>query len=174
MTDWNEVWRAEDFDLAVQRRERTDSSPALHRVVASSGVPGAVAVCVDEARAAILFVRVQRAAIGRALLELPRGFGDPGDESPRDTAKRELLEETGVGAEPVADLGVVYPDSGLLASRVHAVLLQAGDAGCSEPDGEVDDVEWVGIDETWERVRRGDIADGITLAALHLFMASAR
>ena len=79
-----------------------------------------------------------------------------------------------MGAEPVADLGVLYPDSGLLASRVHAVLLQAGDAGRSEPDGEVDDVEWVGIDETWERVRRGDIADGITLAALHLFVASAR
>ncbi|MEA4863507.1 MAG: NUDIX hydrolase [Victivallaceae bacterium] len=44
-----------------------------------------------------VMIRQYRHALGKTGLELPAGVGEPGDASPLETARRELLEETGFG-----------------------------------------------------------------------------
>src|ERR1700758_361882 len=60
-------------------------------------VPGAAVVAVDD-YGQVLLVRQLRPAVGVTVLELPAGLIDPG-ESPIETARRELEEETGYVAE---------------------------------------------------------------------------
>jgi 8-oxo-dGTP pyrophosphatase MutT (NUDIX family) len=64
-------------------------------------------------------LRVYRHAIKRYLWEIPRGFVDPGEPG-RNSAKRELEEETGLTCAngDLEPLGVIAPEPGVLAARV--------------------------------------------------------
>lgn len=65
-------------------------------------------------------LRIYRHAIQRHLWEVPRGFVDP-DESDRNSALRELEEETGLlcADADLESLGIFAPEPGILAARVH-------------------------------------------------------
>ena len=65
----------------------------------------------------ILLVRQYRPALERYTVELPSGIVDPG-EDPGETARRELLEETGYAADAVEVLGPMEPDTGRLGNRI--------------------------------------------------------
>ena len=67
----------------------------------------------------VLIVRQYRPAVERYTLELPSGIVDPG-EAPAESARRELLEETGYEAREVELLGGMEPDTGRLANRIWA------------------------------------------------------
>lgn len=67
----------------------------------------------------IPIVRQYRPAIERDLLELPAGNGEA-QESPEETARRELLEETGCVARELVPLGMLVIDSGRMATVQHA------------------------------------------------------
>jgi ADP-ribose pyrophosphatase len=69
----------------------------------------------------ILVVRQYRPAVERYTLEFPSGIVDPG-ETPAETARRELLEETGYEAANVEDLGPTLPDTGRLGNRIFTCL----------------------------------------------------
>jgi len=65
-------------------------------------------------------LHIYRHAIQRHLWEVPRGFVDPG-EPDRSSAIRELEEETGLSCTDadIESLGVIAPEPGILAARVH-------------------------------------------------------
>jgi ADP-ribose pyrophosphatase len=65
----------------------------------------------------VLIVRQYRPALERDTLELPSGLMDPG-ETPEESARRELLEETGYGEGTWQVLGGLEPDSGRLDNRI--------------------------------------------------------
>lgn len=66
----------------------------------------------------VLVIRQYRPAVERYTLELPSGMMDAG-ESPEETARRELLEETGYEAGDVKQLGrPMLTDSGRLGNRI--------------------------------------------------------
>lgn len=65
----------------------------------------------------ILAVRQYRPALERYTIELPSGIVDPG-EHPGETARRELLEETGYQADSVEVLGPMEPDTGRLGNQI--------------------------------------------------------
>lgn len=168
---WHDIWRAANFDLAVQRTFGV-SGREIHRVQAMGGQAGAVALCRcadDDGTPRTLLVHSRRPAIGTELWELPRGFGDGTDASPAQTALREYQEETGRTAVIREDLGAIYPDSGLQANAVHVVILEdEANEEAANIDGEVEGYRWytdAGIDQL---ITERKIADGITLASLHL------
>ena len=65
-------------------------------------------------------LRVYRHAIRGDSWEIPRGFMEEG-ESDLTSALRELAEETGLacGRDQIKSLGLITPDAGVLAARVH-------------------------------------------------------
>jgi ADP-ribose pyrophosphatase len=65
----------------------------------------------------ILLVRQYRTAVGEVTLELPAGHLDPG-ETPEQAARRELLEETGYGADTFELLGSLSPSVARFTNRM--------------------------------------------------------
>lgn len=129
--------------------------------------PGAVLIIPRLPGGKLLFERQHRYPIGRSILELPAGKIDPG-EAIEATAIRELREETGYLAESWRHLGTIHPCVGystekieiFLADRLLRVSAQDLDVG------EMLEILELSVDEAREAVRRGDITDGKTIAAL--------
>ena len=85
------------------------------------------------------------------------------------TALRELREETGMACANGKLIGVIYPDTGVLTTRVGVVRACADCADPSdETDGEVDEARWVDQTQLAQMIRSGELADAMTLAALRL------
>lgn len=165
MVTWRTVHEEPDYPLRIEHAHVDGLT--IRRVVAGNGSDtGAVAVAVRE-DGAVLLVRQVRAAIDRTLWELPRGFADADDLDGEHTARRELMEETGVRAERGTVLGHVYPDSGLLSSAVTVVRFDVADDQEAIADGvEVDDTAWVPSQRLRDLVRDGSLRDAISLSAL--------
>lgn len=71
-------------------------------------------------------VHQYRPAIEGFTWELPSGMVDEG-ESPLETCRRELLEETGFVARAIHDLGTTWVDVGRMSNRLHAFFVLAGE-----------------------------------------------
>ncbi|HKN01902.1 MAG TPA: NUDIX hydrolase [Candidatus Binataceae bacterium] len=67
-----------------------------------------------------------RPAIEGFTWELPSGMVDA-DESPIETCRRELFEESGFAALTVHDLGTTWVDVGRLCNRLHAFFVVTGE-----------------------------------------------
>jgi len=79
--------------------------------------PGAVAMVALTAQGEVVLERQHRYPLARDFIEIPAGKLDPG-EAHLDTAKRELLEETGYAAAEWTRLGLIhnaigYSDEGI-------------------------------------------------------------
>jgi ADP-ribose pyrophosphatase len=181
MTDTPEVLGTErvatttgGIRLALDRH--TVSVPGLpgeqawHTVTAQDGTPGVVCVVVRDGR--VLLGRHWRLATGHVELELPRGFGERG-ESPEESARRELAEETGLEAGQTRIVGRFHADSGLLTNEIVIVeLTEVAAAGGEAVDHELRDLEWLSPGELDDLMRRGALTDGISVCALTLWRLS--
>ncbi|HUO13168.1 MAG TPA: NUDIX domain-containing protein [Caulobacteraceae bacterium] len=87
------------------------------------------AACVlpyDPTRKVALIVRVPRAplllaGIETPLIEAPAGMIEPG-EAPEETARREAMEETGVGLDILEAIGACWSSPGVVAEFTHLFL----------------------------------------------------
>lgn len=165
---WSVVWSDPHERLFVERQHGSDCP--RHRFRSNAPGDGSV-VLARRADDRVLFIEIHRQAIDRTLLELPRGQADVEDGTPVVTAARELLEETGHAMGPAEVLGLVYPDSGLSGDAVH-VVTTSGPELCETADAEFGRLRWLDAGEIDDAVRRGDIRDAITLAALALDRAT--
>lgn len=97
----------------------------------------------------VVIVPTRRAADGSQVLALPKGHVDPG-ETPVQAAQREVREETGIVAEPVAELGETrywYRRDGRTIGKAVAFFLfqhLAGDT--ADHDDEVEAVRWLPLE----------------------------
>ena len=128
--------------------------------------PGAVAVVAlfDDAR--VLLERQYRYPQRREFIELPAGKLEP-DEPHLDTAKRELLEETGYSAAEWTRLGVVHTAIAYTNEASELYLARRLTPGAAKLDaGEFLETLIVPFDEAIAMVRDGRITDVKTVAGL--------
>jgi ADP-ribose pyrophosphatase len=145
-----------DYRRIVRRRyRRPDGSTDDYEVKAEDDVVALVAV---TAEGEVLLVRTFRVGPEKMLLELPGGIVEPG-QSPLETARRELLEETGYTGEvePVAEI----VDCGYSTRTKHAFVAR----DCrrvAEPtphDGEFLELVLLPLDRFREHLRGGRLTD---------------
>jgi ADP-ribose pyrophosphatase len=86
----------------------------------------------------IVLLDTFRHAIGRRILEAPRGFVDA-SETPRDAASRELLEEAGLICPPerLVPLGSCSPEASTLAARIALFAAPDCESGTRSDEGEI-------------------------------------
>ncbi|RIX45107.1 MAG: NUDIX hydrolase [Rhodocyclales bacterium GT-UBC] len=130
--------------------------------------PGAVVVLAFLDNGNLLFERQFRYPLRRVFLELPAGKIDPG-EPILDTARRELLEETGYVAASWEHLGVMHPCIGYSDERIEIFAARELHlAGEKQLDhNEFLDVIEISPEEAKAAVFRGEISDAKTITALY-------
>jgi 8-oxo-dGTP pyrophosphatase MutT (NUDIX family) len=110
----------------------------------------------DDARAALIG-RLDRR--GRLRWSLPKGHVEQG-ETNEDAAVREVAEETGITGRVVAPLGTIdfwfVADGRRVHKTVHHFLLVAASGELSDEDIEVEQVEWVPLEEVADRLAYDD------------------
>jgi ADP-ribose diphosphatase len=144
---------------------RLPSGKERERIVVHPG--NAVAMLPIEGDSCVL-LRQFRFAIGEELCEAPAGTMDPG-ETPMQTARRELIEETGLAGETFIPRGFIWTTPGFTTEKIHLFevrgLSPSSEYGKDE-DEEIEVVR-VPIREVREMARDGRIRDAKTIALVY-------
>ena len=115
-----------------------------------------------DAKKNILLVRQFRLPAQKYLWELPAGTVDPG-EKPLQTARRELIEETGYRAKKWHKLAEFYPSAGFLTEKMTIYLATELTAGNAKPmDDERITTRWFTAKEVEQMLLSGKIMDAKT------------
>lgn len=115
----------------------------------------------------VILIEIFREPIGKILIEAHRGFSEEGENS-LQTAKRELYEELHCSCEKFISLGYVYPDTGLLKSKVNIYL--ALNAKILDDYVQIDEkikrLRKISFKEAYDMAINGKINDTFTIAAI--------
>lgn len=133
--------------------------------------PDAVAIVALDAEGRIVLVRQRRVATGTKLLELPAGLIDEG-ETPIETARRELREETGLRGGRWRELAAFWTSPGFMNERVTVFAAAGLEEGEPEPD-EGEELEVVRWSLAEVKARIGELEDATTLVGLLLYLRGA-
>ena len=149
--------------LRVDEVELDDGRRTTREVVEH---PGAVAMLPWDGEHLAL-VRQWRHAAGRALLEVPAGTVDPGEE-PATTAARELAEETELHADSWERGPAFFTAPGFCTEYLTVYLatdLRPGDDS-AHPDDEDLEVVRLSLTEALDAIDSGQIEDAKSIVAI--------
>jgi ADP-ribose pyrophosphatase len=153
--------------ITVRRDKLRQGDQIVEREVVAH--PDSVAIVALNERDEVLLIRQYRHPVGGFLWELPAGLLDQPDEDPLDAAKRELSEEAGITARRWDRLVTLHPSPGMSDEVVQVYLARDVDPveGGPHPDDDEDlERSWVPRTQAVERVRTGEITNGLAVAGL--------
>ncbi len=127
---------------------------------------GGVCVIARPTPNEIVLVKQHRHAVDRDLWEVPAGMIERG-EPPIETARRELIEETGYRAESLRFLWSIYTTPGFCTERIHFFVAEGLTPGPAAPeDDEEFELRTWSLDDAWALVERDELRDAKTQVAL--------
>lgn len=129
--------------------------------------PGAVAVVALTEEGAVVLERQHRYPLRRDFIEIPAGKIDPG-EAQLETAKRELLEETGYAAAEWTRLGLIHNAIGYSDESIELWLARGLEQREAKLDaGEFLEVFTLPFAEALAMAEDGRISDVKTIVGLY-------
>jgi ADP-ribose pyrophosphatase len=130
--------------------------------------PGAVAIVAVDADRRVTLVRQLREPARKPLLELPAGTCEP-EEEPLATAKRELVEEAGLGGGEWRLAASFFSTPGFCDELVR-VYIAEGVEGTERAPQEDEEIELVRVPVAELAALLPEIEDAKTLAGLLLYL----
>ena len=131
--------------------------------------PGAVVMIPVRDDGRLVVERQYRYPLQRVFIEFPAGKLDPGEDA-LDTARRELLEETGYTATTWTRLGVIHPVISYSTEAIEMYIARGlSHVGARLDAGEFLEIIDLGVDEMLALVDASEITDAKTVAALLLY-----
>lgn len=157
------IYEGKIVNLRIDTVELPDKKYSKREIVEH---PGAVAIIPITEDNKIILVRQFRKSVEKPLLEIPAGKIEINEE-PKETALRELAEETGFKANNMEYITEFYTSPGFSNEKVYLFLatqLQNGEAN-PETD-ECIETETYDILDLVEMVDRGEINDSKTIIGI--------
>jgi ADP-ribose pyrophosphatase len=166
VTKRKEVYKSKIFTV-VEEEAKDPGGFHIERSIVRHG--GSAVMLVVDDRDRVLLVKQFRLPAEKDLWEIPAGRLDPG-EKPLQTAKRELMEETGYSAKKWKKLAAYWPSPGFLSEKMHLFLATDLTQGKAAPmEDERIEMQWFKKKELAKLIRDGKIEDGKTLLAFLLW-----
>jgi len=153
------------FDLKVDHIEYDSGNLGIREVAVH---PGGAAVVAVKDDGKIILVKQFRHPIQQAILELPAGKLDKG-EDPLVCAERELSEETGYKAGKIIKLGLISTSPGFCTEILHIYLaenLVAGNHNREEGELGMEILEF-SMEEIDRMIINGEIIDAKTICGIY-------
>jgi ADP-ribose pyrophosphatase len=136
--------------------------------------PGSVVVLPVLPDGRIVMVRQYRHATRQYLWELVAGRKEP-EETPKQGAARELLEETGYRAKRFKVFLDVFPTPGFLEERMYLLLAEGLTAGEAQPEeDEKIEVRAYRLKELKQMIKSGRLRDAKSIAGILYYLTFLR
>ncbi len=156
------IYEGKIINVRLDRVHLPDGKEGCREVVELGGAVAIVPLCDEE----VYFVRQYRTPVEKILLEIPAGRLEPGEE-PEECAQRELAEEIGFGSSRLHQLAFFYSSPGFSNETLYLYLAQGLIyRPVPKEEGEFLQVESMPFSKALEKVYRGEIRDGKTIAGL--------
>ena len=146
--------------------------PGIYSVVDKDDCAAIIAIEHDETLGDVIYLVEQfRYTIQQQCLELPQGGWEEAVTDPEELARGELREETGLLAEKMTCLGMLWIAYGYSNQKQFIYLAEGLSQGQVDRDAEEHDlaVRRIPVTEFEERMRTGKIQDASTLGAWALY-----
>jgi len=164
----NYIYRGSNIRLRVDNVKLPSGRETVREVIEHGG---AVVILALDEHGNVLLVNQFRYAANKMLLELPAGGIDPG-ETPEQTARREMQEETGYNPGRLENMGGFYSAPGYAAEFLHLFLAtELAPARLIAEDTEEIKLVRVPLKEAVEMIRTGEIQDAKSIAGLLYYAA---
>jgi ADP-ribose pyrophosphatase len=162
-----EVYRNPWLRLREDQIERSNGAKGVYGVIEKDDC----AVILPIQGNTIYLVEQFRYTIGQRTVELPQGGWETADVDPEELARGELREETGLTAESMTYLGMLWIAYGFAKQRQYVYLATGLAHAGTDPDPEEHDLtlKTASITEFEQMLLDGIIQDACTLAAWGLY-----
>lgn len=159
------IYEGKIVNLRIDTVELPDKKYSKREIVEHPGAVGIIPITDDDC---IVLVKQFRKPVEKFLLEIPAGKLEINEE-PRETATRELKEETGYDANKMEYLLEFYTSPGFSNEKVYLFLASELIEGSPCPDtGEFIKTEKINIEDLLKMVERGEIVDSKTIIGIEL------
>jgi ADP-ribose pyrophosphatase len=159
------IYEGKIINLRIDTVELPEKKYSKREIVEHPGGVGIIPITEDNK---IVLVKQYRKAINRIVLEVPAGKLEVNEE-PRETAIRELKEETGYEAKELKYLTEFYTSPGFSNEKIYLFIASGLIEGEQDlDDGEYCELEKYDIEELLKMVHRGEIIDSKTIISIYL------
>ncbi len=162
--DEQEIYKGKIINVVKQKVKLPNGKESFREIVKH---PGAVAILAYKDKNTVFLVNQFRKAIDKNILEIPAGKIENGEDI-KDSAIRELEEETGYKAGNMEYLGKIVTSPGFTNEYIYiyrATNLYKGREGIQDEDEFIDLLE-VNIEKLKEYIKSGEVIDGKTISAV--------
>jgi ADP-ribose pyrophosphatase len=150
--------------VTLLEKEVRFAEDAASEVYHSVSQQAYVAVLAMTRSGRIPLVRQYRPAVEDYTWEFPAGTVDEG-ETPADAIRRELVEETGLRAEALHEIGSYHPDTGRLSLRSTGFFAMCADGELRSSEAMLD-VRFVTLPQLTQMIASGEFRHQLHVALL--------